>query len=62
MLVYVIHKTRRCRAKRGKEMYKKRDARAKLLFCRQRERQNNNFARPSRFFCTFLSRRFTTTT
>ena len=31
MLVYVVHKSRRSRAKTGKEMYKKRDARAKLL-------------------------------
>ena len=33
MLVYVVHKRRRSRAKTGKEMYKKRDVRAKLLFC-----------------------------
>ena len=33
MLVYVVHKTRRSRAKTCKEMYRKRDARAKLLFC-----------------------------
>ena len=31
MLVYVVHKSPRSRAKTGKEMYKKRDARAKLL-------------------------------
>ena len=32
MLVYVVHKRRRSRAKTGKEMYKKCEARAKLLF------------------------------
>ena len=29
---------------------------------RERQKNNNNFARASRFFCTFLSRRCTTTT
>ena len=52
LLVYVLHKTRkkafsrRGRAKTGKEMYKKRDAPADLLFCSL----NIPF-----FFFTFLS-------